>query len=201
MNVLPNGAQTQYAIVSTPANWYKASQICSLNGYLLTSVISADLQAFISSSLTNAGIYSTDSFWIGGNDDAVEGRFYWEQGDPLTYSNWKMTAPNSGTQGNCILLLPQLHSYQWDDEDCNTAHKYICEKQIPGMSLENSQIISSLETAQTYVILNNQVILCRKASASNLLITKRFSFLTAGLSDGRGLLPIERNETDCFEHG
>lgn len=64
-------------------------------------------------------IGSTDAF-LGGNDEAVENVFAWEDGTPFVLTNWNMGEPNNALgmfEEDCIVMIGTIPG-KWDDRPC-----------------------------------------------------------------------------------
>jgi len=67
-----------------------------------------------------------DDYWIGGNDILVEGYWRWQSnGNRIYRTYWRSKEP-SNTRGkeHCI----EYKGTRWNDDVCNDAQRYICEK-------------------------------------------------------------------------
>jgi hypothetical protein len=72
---------------------------------------------------------STEIWWMGLNDLAQEGRWIWENNDPVTYTNWAPNEPNSaGEEEDCGVLLRYYPQHTWNDEPCRKTLFFVCEK-------------------------------------------------------------------------
>ncbi|MDE0323153.1 MAG: sigma-70 family RNA polymerase sigma factor [Candidatus Poribacteria bacterium] len=59
-------------------------------------------------------VFGSQPSWIGLNDIAQEGEWRWDNGEPLTYTNWGFQEPNDTSNGNedCVIMGP---SGEWED--------------------------------------------------------------------------------------
>lgn len=97
-------------------NWTDARDDCMSRGGNLLSISNIQQQAYLTvnryikvcktlallieiififqlqSHLVN---FTSDPMWIGLNDVISEGRFYWRDGTPFVYTNWRQGEPNS----------------------------------------------------------------------------------------------------------
>jgi hypothetical protein len=82
----------------TDSSWQDAqAEAVALGGNLVTINDAAE-DAWVFSTFGSFG-GDNRSLWIGLNDAAVEGRFVWVSGEPVTYTNWQPGEPNSGLGG------------------------------------------------------------------------------------------------------
>ena len=119
-----------FNLCAADVGWYDAQNECIAAGYLdLASITTATQQAGVearASSLTPP----YDHFWIGLNDQSVEGTFVWADGDPFGWDNWLPGEPNSGTLAeDCVHMWrmgsPTTAGY-WNDNECHLQNSYIC---------------------------------------------------------------------------
>lgn len=101
-----------YVLTSSRLTWQQAeAEAVALGGHLLTINSQAE-QDFINATFlsdpSNQGPY-----WIGLNDQAVEGTFVWSSGEPVTYTNWQPNEPNNlNNEDYAIIYAPP---YGWND--------------------------------------------------------------------------------------
>ncbi|RMB58039.1 HYR domain-containing protein [Dokdonia sinensis] len=120
------------------------------NGYELVSITSAAENAFVRLEANAAG--ATGDLTIGFNDLDVEGTFVWQNGDPVTYTNWNSGEPNNQGDEDYVTMQP---SGRWADFPNIGGNRYII--QFDG-SLEQTAGLASGEvfpvgtTTNTYVL-------------------------------------------------
>jgi len=118
---------------TTPATYVDAKAACAAMGahlaYLKDAAIDGVAETFIGSANT----------FIGLTDRATEGTFVWDDGTPLTYTNWHTGEPNSGGsaatyQEDCVIIAGARVGAQWDDRPCDPSEvpnsgtfAYLCE--------------------------------------------------------------------------
>lgn len=110
-----------------------ARTTCSnLNGRL-ASVDSANENAVI------AGLIGPNDAFLGGNDEAVEGTFVWDDGTSFLLTNWNTGEPNNALgmfEEDCIVMLNNTTAApgKWDDRPCapgpvgTGSYAFVCEK-------------------------------------------------------------------------
>ena len=122
-------------------NWANAESHCTEQGGHLASVHSDQENEFI------LGLSSSEQFWIGGNDEEVEGEWVWSDGSDFSYSFWKRGQPNNweSNEGSgdyyyyylyedddnldykvdCLLF--NEHNNSWNDGGCNVDRHFVCQ--------------------------------------------------------------------------
>ena len=55
-------------------------------------------------------------YWVGFNDQEVEGSFVWTDNSPYDYENWHEGQPNGDTTANCVDIYGD--GGEWYDQDC-----------------------------------------------------------------------------------
>ncbi|XP_063415839.1 perlucin-like [Mytilus trossulus] len=70
-------------------------------------------------------------FWIGGTDIQNEGFWIWSSSKTnVTFFDWMPYEPtNYGGVEHCLEINYQS-SRQWNDDDCSTINRFICEKSL-----------------------------------------------------------------------
>jgi hypothetical protein len=113
-----------YQLCDSPFRaWTDARATCRGWGYDLLTITSAREDAFIFEAAVDV---ADEKWWMGLNDRRIEGRFVWEDGTPVTYTNWGPDEPNDSGGEDC----GQLNRYAdggWNDEPCGTVLPFICE--------------------------------------------------------------------------
>ncbi|XP_069119272.1 perlucin-like [Argopecten irradians] len=118
---------------SVQATWAEALTYCQLFESKLTVIETAREQTFIEGLLRRewkSGL--SDGVWLDGTDLLVEGDWVWaDDGTPISAQNftkWFPGEPNSlGKVGEDCLNLLHHESYQWNDDDCEEKHNFLCE--------------------------------------------------------------------------
>ncbi|XP_070567142.1 alpha-N-acetylgalactosamine-specific lectin-like [Ptychodera flava] len=121
-----------YNVFTTKSNYGDADHNCRTNvfGGHLASIKSNEENAFIFSMVT-------ERIWIGFDDLAKEGEFYWTDGSVNGYKNWAPGEPNhTYDYEDCT----HMHSDgdgnpgMWNDHDCNLEYQYICKVPVSSSS-------------------------------------------------------------------
>ena len=110
-------------------SWQDAQRICMQEGSNLAMPKTISAVEYIRSTWGNNG-----SFWIGAHDDhddpSQEGRFVYVDGDSLLQypTFWAQGEPsNSRNDEDCV---GHWASHGWNDFNCDSKLKYLCEKTI-----------------------------------------------------------------------
>jgi mannose receptor, C type len=104
--------------------WGDALKHCQGNGGHLVSVADAGEDAFV---FDGANQFSNAKFWMGLNDIAVEGKFVWQDGSPVTYTHWEPMEPNEQGDEDCMQGNRFHPKSTWNDESCQQAYRFVCE--------------------------------------------------------------------------
>lgn len=91
-------------------------------GASLVTINSADEQAWLNERLG----FST-RFWIGITDEIVEGEFAWENGEPVTFTNWAPNEPNDWGSGEDFAVMSWKNNGQWNDLKSSSNNRAIIE--------------------------------------------------------------------------
>jgi hypothetical protein len=100
--------------------WSEAQTSCQTWGGGLVIVDSREEDAFL-------GTHLDVSFWIGASDLVQEGRWLWNGGAPLGFSNWAMGEPND-FQGREDCVVKTMPVGSWNDLPCRNLNAYVCER-------------------------------------------------------------------------
>ncbi|MCT4580750.1 MAG: PKD domain-containing protein [Flavobacteriales bacterium] len=122
-----------------------AQQFAESLGANLISVQSAAENNCISTALTNNGFGGV--IWIGFTDENSEGNYYWYDGSPVIYTNWRAGEPNnSGGNENCTQIFPDG---LWNDLNCGgyTSKSVIEVGLCPQITASNDTTICNTTSA------------------------------------------------------
>ncbi|XP_071807983.1 C-type lectin domain family 4 member M-like [Asterias amurensis] len=122
---LPTWRQWQdkcYKMHDADVTWAEGEQICvELGGVMVVPQSEEELQHLLN-------MCNCDTFWIGCNDNAVEGT--WVCLDEGTIGmqdkRWKDGEPNDRHNQDCA----RWWSSGWDDMGCESTHKLICQRPV-----------------------------------------------------------------------
>jgi Lectin C-type domain len=105
--------QRTYLLTPDGLSWHTARDYArSLGGYLV-AVNSAAEETFLTSAFENVALIA----WIGLSDEAVEGVYVWESGEPLVYTDWCSGDPNNslGVEDWVRVYFPGFGGHCWSD--------------------------------------------------------------------------------------
>ncbi|MFN9973366.1 MAG: C-type lectin domain-containing protein, partial [Phycisphaerae bacterium] len=112
-----------FKVVHSPtATWAAAKSACALDqAHLATIESDAELIRLTPS------LVGTNRYWIGLNDQSVEGSFVWDSGSASTFRKWKSGQPdNSGGTEDCGDLTVVGGIWLMNDNVCWRVSNYIC---------------------------------------------------------------------------
>ncbi|XP_041355383.1 C-type mannose receptor 2-like [Gigantopelta aegis] len=119
---IPNIVQDFYEIAHFPSVAYCQS----INSYFVI-ITSAEEDKFIREHLLQSTTKS--DYWIGANDQQVEGQFQWMSTGshkPVNYTNWSYRQPDNKDEEDCVELRAKS-GFPWNDAKCNKRTGFICE--------------------------------------------------------------------------
>ena len=94
-------------------NWKDARTQAAAEGAYLVTINDEAEQKWLQA------VFGNQSSWIGLNDIAQDGEWRWDNGKPLTYTNWKYQEPRDISNGDKDYVFLN-HSGEW--EDINTGN-------------------------------------------------------------------------------
>ncbi|XP_025097819.1 perlucin-like protein [Pomacea canaliculata] len=115
-----------YGFGSENVTWQDAQDFCMLFGSNLAEIETHEENEFLKN-IARTRNYA--SMWVGGTDEFSEGFWIWTRSqEPIEFSDWHVGEPSLSFYGeNCLMLYRPLN-YQWNDEKCNVATRFVCEK-------------------------------------------------------------------------
>jgi hypothetical protein len=117
-----------YLFCTTSSTWTAAQAYCGQLGYHLASIGDILEDYFLYAS---ANLYSTERWWMGFNDRAVEGQWVWDDASPVTYTDWFSGEPNNLGNEDCGQLNRFYPQIGWNDEPCTNTLPFVCESATP----------------------------------------------------------------------
>ncbi|XP_063422181.1 macrophage mannose receptor 1-like [Mytilus trossulus] len=111
-----------------------ARKTCQQYGGYLATVNSQDEQNFMNANIPKpmkgtTGIFNGGAVWIGLSDRITENYFVWDEGRPVTYTNWGPGEPNNWQNKDEDCVAVWLLDGSWFDITCNTPLPgYVCRK-------------------------------------------------------------------------
>ena len=115
-----------YMLFDNQQNWDAARVACEALGpdHHLATIAGADEGQLI------ATLAGNDDVWIAGSDSGNEDSWVWANGEPLAYTNWRSGEPNDGDgDGEDCMVLEGERGGSWDDRDCGSGYRFICERE------------------------------------------------------------------------
>ncbi|MEC7983936.1 MAG: MopE-related protein, partial [Myxococcota bacterium] len=114
---------SSYYFCEQSLRWPWAEFVCQFTNYELVAINSQAENDFV---YATAMTISTNQWWTGLNDRALEDDFVWSNGDPLTYENWEAAEPNDSGGEDCM-SLNQFGDDLWNDNRCSNSYYFVCE--------------------------------------------------------------------------
>lgn len=148
-----------YLFVSYPeVTWSTAQQICIGIKGQLTSLLSPEEEKFISANIRRSPEYRTSAlYWFGGKAEA-NGKFYWVDGSPMSYSGWLPTNVPEETNAvnNPVCLGVQwipspapIHpsGLYWRPLKCDAVGGYVCKRpnHVLGLGINFNKTVNGTE--------------------------------------------------------
>ncbi|XP_070552324.1 lactadherin-like isoform X2 [Ptychodera flava] len=128
----------------------EARTVCSGLGSSLAKVENVQVDLFLKGYKSRYD----GNLWLGATDAKHEGKWTWEDGTQVTYTNWAPGQPdNTGGREHCLHLCKDW-DLKWNDRVCTTHMGFICEKEatcegeavgVESGGIPNSQMTASSE--------------------------------------------------------
>ena len=100
----------------------EAKAQCETFGASLATIHSKEENDYLWSLFSQSG----HNVWVGGNDEAVDGSWVWEDGMAWGgFTLWDSVEPNGGSSENCLEI--QRKNGKWNDISCTLLRYYICK--------------------------------------------------------------------------
>lgn len=114
----------RFKVFVEKATWRDANRKCKAMGGRMAEVRSFAENRFIAQ-LT--GQHQQDGFWLGASDEGVEGRWLWNSGSDLSFTNWFYGQPND--VGHVENYLMMIRGSWYDQPDSSPIYQsgYVCE--------------------------------------------------------------------------
>ncbi|CAG2199728.1 unnamed protein product [Mytilus edulis] len=155
-----------YFFSDSERTWNDAKIICENKDGMLAEVKSSCEKDFLKTTATAFAL----SFWLGGTDIQNEGDWIWASSQTvLTFDDWTVDAPNNRFGNEHCLAIRKLNGFQWNDDDCSSSFRFICEKICYQHRYRTEQNQTRYDTGCTYPDL------CTKRHATGIIFGKRSS--------------------------
>ena len=114
----PVGATTwpqnghHYKIFQNPMSWHEAEAYCDNQGGYLATLTSQAENDFV----YNQVVGPIDAYiWLGGTDEAIEGKWHWITGEAWNFANWGASEPNNAGGAEHYAHTNDHFLNQWND--------------------------------------------------------------------------------------
>lgn len=113
-------------------SYSEAKDLCTYYSASLVAVKEPNMQDL----LANYTHDTFDNLWLGGRYDNKSAKFKWEDGEPLSYTNWQEGYPTNNNNDACIELRPRNAktyseaSGKWADVACLKRNLVLCQKKL-----------------------------------------------------------------------
>lgn len=113
----------KYAYCVDTLSWAGAEADCkSQGGHLVSIHSSTEFQTIAN----RAQSLNLGDFWLGLNDNQIEGKFVWTDNTPVNFTFWNGGEPNDwGGAEDCAHVYASNNT--WNDLDCNAGLRYVCK--------------------------------------------------------------------------
>ncbi|XP_059166188.1 C-type mannose receptor 2-like isoform X2 [Physella acuta] len=142
-----NSTNLYYMFVTTPLSWYDARDYCRANNGNLTSVTSQEEQDYLA---VHTSFY-IDHCWIGLTAEREVGVWQWEDGSPVTYTNWDhiLLQPDTWSQEYCT-VMGKLNFPTWHDVHCFLPFPFVC-KRTPVTGIQVTQMTDTTTKSPSFI--------------------------------------------------
>jgi len=188
-----------YAVVEERKTYADAAEHCRGLSYedgqsspTLVSLSQRQEQTFVSKIIYDSKIEDT-TLYIGLANDPAFG-FAWDDGDPITFLNFKNGEPQNATVKNCIKIFND-QVYQWGTADCTATKMFVCEKK--GFNYKEPPNVPppAPECPTDWVTFNNE---CYFVSGPNATLSNPDAQQKCTETDASALVSIMSEEENNF---
>ncbi|XP_038058604.1 lymphocyte antigen 75-like [Patiria miniata] len=112
----------EFANAADRVDWDEANRVCTNFGGALASIHHPDEEQYL---VDNLQLTTNQRFWIGLNDQRMEGGYRWSDGTAVQYTSWNGGEPNdySGSE-ECVET--DLKGGKWNDLFCWYPRNFLC---------------------------------------------------------------------------
>ncbi|GFO21670.1 C-type lectin [Plakobranchus ocellatus] len=136
------GVSSCFKMYELRRHWNEARTVCQKDGGDLLTIRDECMTHHLEAKILDG------PYWIGLSDQKEEGTWRWlNESIMLVYKHWGPGQPsNHQTTGHkegqdCAEIGSQKFKTQWNDADCNKAHKFICERLATPPSTDGAVVI------------------------------------------------------------
>lgn len=92
--------------------WKEAKELCEKAGGSLVSITSWTEQCAVQSLIEEGTL---DQYWIGGDDETLEGQWKWTTGEAFTYDGWDHNQPDNYNGAEDYACISKTYGGVWND--------------------------------------------------------------------------------------
>lgn len=124
----PAGCPSPYASIAgsshryrtlTNVSWDQAKTMCALSSTAAYLAVPDD-----ATELANLATIASTSFWVGIDDQALQGTFVTSKGAPATFLPWAAGEPDNTPTDDCVFAASAT---KIATDKCGTRHDAVCE--------------------------------------------------------------------------
>ena len=119
----------EYLLTSSAKSWENAQREAQDLGGNLVTINNAAEEQWLKQTFGEG-----ESFWLGLNDRAQEGRFEWVSGEAVSYTNWDPNEPNNFRGDEDYATMNFSWRKQWNDDNGSKSYRGIIEVDPVGVS-------------------------------------------------------------------
>ncbi|MCP4120623.1 MAG: hypothetical protein GY751_02590, partial [Bacteroidetes bacterium] len=164
--------------IDTEVSWPHAKAIAEDMGGYLATITSAEEQQFIEDLLISSGV-PTGAYWFGLVETCTEGIYTWDNGETLSYVNWRPGEPNNGWSGESV---GHIFWTVEPDAPCNT---FARTGQWDDMRPNGRDGMESLDLNRAGYIVESHLIECIEDDSGSIDITGK-----SGPCGGKLTIPV-----------
>jgi hypothetical protein len=114
-----------FKLYTEARNWFQAAQFCrNLGGHLATIHSRGENDVLVKM------LDGNRVAWLGASDESTEGKWKWNDGEPVSFNDWLPGEPSNTThreQGLAFGNQNNLQTIGWNDTNLRNALPFICE--------------------------------------------------------------------------
>lgn len=114
-----------YMFRNEKLTWVQAKEWCAAKNAHLARITSTEINLYLKK---ECGLRSKQ-FWLGGHDVTQEGKWIWEDDEPIDSDvmDWAPGEPNNYGGGQDCLGIGHGRRLQWDDKSCGSKLEFVCQ--------------------------------------------------------------------------